>query len=105
MQNLKQCTRSGLIYFCSFLENNQKGVDGQGDSDDSACMGSSETQTGDETMPMTIEARREVVRLAGLDVEEFGDADSLEALRRAEQRLDEAIQAAEAAGEYRWIEP
>ena len=54
-------------------------------------------------MAMTIERRREVVRLAKLDVEEFGDVDSLESLRCAEQRLDEAIQAAEAAGEYRRI--
>ena len=54
---------------------------------------------------MTIEQRREMVRLAKLDHEEFGDADSLEVLLRLEQRLDNAIQAAEAAGEYRRIEP
>jgi len=52
---------------------------------------------------MTIEQRREMVRLAKLDNEEFVDADSLEVLLRLEQRLGEAIQAAEAAGEYRRI--
>jgi len=52
---------------------------------------------------MTIESRKEVVRLAKMDAEEFADRDSLEALQRAERRLEEAIEAAEAAGDYRRI--
>lgn len=53
---------------------------------------------------MTIEQRKRIVELANLDVIEFGDADSLEALRQAELRLDDAIQKEIMAGKLRLIE-
>jgi hypothetical protein len=50
---------------------------------------------------MTIAQREEIVRLAQLDVAEFNDDDAKLVLRRAEQRLAEAIQSEEEAGTYR----
>jgi len=52
---------------------------------------------------MTVEMRRELVRLAKLDVEEFDDFESRETLKRMEHKLETAIWNELDSGMYRAI--
>jgi len=52
---------------------------------------------------MTLEMRRELVRLAKLDVEEFDDFESHETLKRMEHNLETAIWNELDSGMYRVI--
>jgi hypothetical protein len=64
------------------------------------CIRGNESKREKGKTMMTVEMRRELVRLAKLDVEEFDDFESRETLKRMERRLEAAIREELASGSW-----